>query len=552
VEQNSEGPRIDRTVFWVAAVLSAVFVAWGIFFTKSLAAVFDAVLWSFLVPNFGWMFILSTFGFLSFALYLAFSRYGKIRLGAQDEKPEFSTVSWVAMMFSAGMGIGLMFYGVAEPLSHMGAPPFGLAEANTKAGAQVAMEYSYFHWAFHPWAIYAIMGLALAYFTFRKGMPNLVSTAFHPLLGDRVYGPIGKTIDILAVFATLFGSATSLGLGALQINQGLNAVFGIGGRNAVGLAIVVIAVLTAAFILSAISGVHRGIQWIANTNMILAVFLLVFLFVLGPTVFILNTFTESIGGYLANIVPMSFRTASYGDSAFVSGWTIFYWAWWISWAPFVGVFIARISRGRTIREFVVGVILAPSVVSFVWFSILGGSAINLQLTGAANLSELASANQPAALFATLQEFPLFWLTALIAIILVALFFVSGADAASVVMGMLTSKGNLHPQSWNVIVWGVFTGAAAAVCLLAGSIQGSVDAALTALQSVAIASAAPFVLILIGLCFSIMKALRAEQLPTSTPGREAPEPGRAASRPAGTAAPQQMSGEKPDEQRGYRG
>ena len=548
MEERPESPRIDSTVFWIAAILSAVFVAWGIFFTESLAAVFDTVLYSFLVPNFGWMFILATFGFLTFALYLAFSRFGKVRLGAQDEQPEFSTVSWVAMMFSAGMGIGLMFYGVAEPLSHMGAPPFGLAEANTKAGAQVAMEYSYFHWAFHPWAIYAIMGLALAYFTFRKGMPNLVSTAFYPLLGDRVYGPIGKTIDILAIFATLFGSATSLGLGALQINQGLNAVFGIGGREAIGLAIVVIAVLTLAFILSAISGVHRGIQWIANTNMVLAVFLLVFVFVLGPTVFILNTFTQSIGGYLANIVPMSFRTASYGDSAFVSGWTIFYWAWWISWAPFVGVFIARISRGRTIKEFVFGVILAPSIVSFVWFAVLGGAAINLQLTGAANISKLAAANPPAALFATLQQFPLFWLTAIIAIILVALFFISGADAASVVMGMLSTRGDLHPKAWTVIVWGVFTGSAAAVCLLAGAIQGSVDAALLALQSVAIASAAPFVLILIGLCFSIMKALRAEQ-PVAAPGREAPEPGRASSRPTGTAAPQQMSAENPEEQRG---
>src|ERR671910_35578 len=232
--QRPESPRIDPTVFWIAAVVSAAFVVWGILGTESLAAVFDAVLWSFLVPNFGWVFILSSFGFLAFAVYLAFSRYGKIRLGAQDEQPEFST----------GMGIGLMFFGVAEPITHMGSPPFGLAEANTKGAAQVAMEYSYFHWAFHPWAIYAIMGLALAYFTFRKGMPNLISTAFYPLLGDRVYGPIGKTIDILAIFATLFGSATSLGLGALQINQGLNAVFGIGGGGAGGVAIVVIAVLT--------------------------------------------------------------------------------------------------------------------------------------------------------------------------------------------------------------------------------------------------------------------------------------------------------------------
>jgi glycine betaine transporter len=551
VMERPTSPRIDPTVFWIAAVLSAVFVAWGILFTDSLAAVFDAVLWSFLVPNFGWVFILSSFGFLAFSLYLAFSRYGKIRLGGQDEQPEFSTVSWIAMMFSAGMGIGLMFFGVAEPLSHMSSPPAGTAEPGTRGAAQVAMEYSYFHWAFHPWAIYAVMGLALAYFVFRKGMPNLISTAFYPLLGDRVYGPIGKTIDILAIFATLFGSATSLGLGALQINQGLNAMFGFGGREAVGLAIVVIAILTAAFILSAISGVHKGIQWIANTNMVLAVFLLVFVFFLGPTVFILNTLTESLGGYLANLIPMSFRTAAFSDGAFVSSWTVFYWAWWISWAPFVGTFIARISRGRTIREFVFGVILAPSVVSFIWFAILGGTAINLQLTGAADIAETAANNQPAALFLTLEQFPLFWLMSGITIILVALFFVSGADAASMVMGMLSSRGNLHPRAWNIVLWGVFTGAAAAICLLAGAIQGSVDAALTALQAVAIASAAPFVLVLIGLCFSILKALREERVPGVTPGLEAPEPGRAMSRQQGTAAPQQMAAENPEEQRGPR-
>src|SRR5829696_2722083 len=550
--ERPTSPRIDPIVFWTAAVLSAVFVAWGIFFTDSLAAVFDAVLWSFLVPNFGWVFILATFGFLAFSLYLAFSRYGRIRLGGQDELPEFSTVSWVAMMFSAGMGIGLMFYGVAEPLSHMSSPPAGTAEPGTREAAQVGMEYSYFHWAFHPWAIYAIMGLALAYFVFRKGMPNLISTAFYPLLGERVYGPIGKTIDILAIFATLFGSATSLGLGALQINQGLEAVFGFGGRNAVGLAIVVIAVLTAAFILSAISGVHRGIQWLANTNMVLAVFLLVFVFLVGPTVFILNTFTESLGGYMANLIPMSFRTAAFSDGEFVSAWTVFYWAWWISWAPFVGTFIARISRGRTIREFVLGVILAPSVVSFVWFAILGGAAINLQLSGAVdNLAETAASNQPGALFLTLEQFPLFWLTAGITIILVALFFVSGADAASVVMGMLSSRGNLHPKRWNIIVWGVFTGAAAAICLLAGAIQGSVDVALSALQAVAIASAAPFVLILIGLCFSILKALRSEPGVAPEP-RAGPEPGKAMTRPSGAPAAQQMAAENPQPRQPYRG
>jgi glycine betaine transporter len=550
--ERPASPRIDPIVFWTAAVLSAVFVAWGIFFTDNLAAVFNAVLFNFLVPNFGWVFILATFGFLAFSLYLAFSRYGRIRLGGEDEQPEFRTVSWVAMMFSAGMGIGLMFYGVAEPLSHMSSPPAGTAEPGTREAAQVGMEYSYFHWAFHPWAIYAIMGLALAYFCFRKGMPNLISTAFYPLLGERVYGPIGKTIDILAIFATLFGSATSLGLGALQINQGLEAVFGIGGQNAVGLAIVVIAILTLAFILSAISGVHRGIQWIANANMVLAVFLVVFVFVVGPTVFILRTFTESLGDYLFNLIPMSFRAGAYSDADFVSSWTVFYWAWWISWAPFVGTFIARISRGRTIREFVFGVILAPSVVSFVWFAVFGGTAINLQLSGAVNnLADTAASNQPGALFLTLEQFPLFWLTALITIILVALFFVSGADAASVVMGMLSSRGNLHPKRWNIIVWGVFTGAAAAICLLAGAIQGSVDVALSALQAVAIASAAPFVLVLIGLCFSILKALRSEPGMAPEP-RAAPEPGRAMTRPSGAPAPQQMTAERPVERRQYPG
>ena len=550
--ERPASPRIDPVVFWTAAVLSAVFVAWGIFFTDSLAAVFNAVLFNFLVPNFGWVFILATFGFLVFSFYLAFSRYGRIRLGAEDEQPEFRTVSWVAMMFSAGMGIGLMFYGVAEPLSHMSSPPAGTAEPGTRAAAQVAMEYSYFHWAFHPWAIYAIMGLALAYFCFRKGMPNLISTAFYPLLGERVYGPIGKTIDILAIFATLFGSATSLGLGALQINQGLEAVFGIGGQNAVGLAIVVIVILTLAFILSALSGVHRGIQWIANGNMVLAVFLVLFVFVFGPTVFILRTFTESLGDYLFNLIPMSFRAGAYSDADFVSGWTVFYWAWWISWAPFVGTFIARISRGRTIREFVFGVILAPSVVSFVWFAVFGGTAIHLQLSGEVNnLAETAANNQPGALFLVLQQFPLFWLTALITIILVALFFISGADAASVVMGMLSSRGNLHPKSWNIIVWGVFTGTAAAICLLAGAIQGSVDVALSALQAVAIASAAPFVLVLIGLCISILKALRSE--PGMAPElRAAPEPGRAMTRPSGAPAPQQMTAERPVERRQYPG
>jgi glycine betaine transporter len=523
------GSTIDPGVFWVSLVISVLFVLWGVLFTDNLAAVASAVL-GYLIASFGWVFILASFGFLVFVLYLAFSRYGRIKLGRDDDEPEFRTVSWVAMMFSAGMGIGLMFFGVAEPISHLTAPPHGLAKAGTEQAAEVAMEYSYFHWALHPWAMYAVVGLALAYFTFRKGKPNLISSAFRPLLGDRVEGPAGKTIDILAIFATLFGSATSLGLGALQINGGLEYIWSV--PNSTAVAIVIIAVMTALFVVSAVTGVHRGIQWLSNTNMVLALILVLFLFVLGPTVFILNTFVESLGGYLANLIPMSFRSGAFSSDSWLASWTIFYWAWWISWTPFVGTFIARISRGRTIREFVIGVLLIPSVVSFVWFAVLGGTAINLELRGVGNIADAVSQGPEVALFATLNQFPLATVMSLLAVILVALFFISGADAASVVMGMLSSRGTLDPRGLIVIIWGVLTGAAAAICLLARGLEG--------LQTAAIISAAPFVLVMIGLCWSLFKELRGEALPGV-----APEPERAAIRPSGTAAPQQTSSLDPE-------
>src|SRR3712207_4423442 len=347
------------------------------------------------------------------------------------------------------------------------------------------MSLSYFHWALHPWAIYAIVGLALAYFTFRRGLPNLISSAFYPLLGDRIHGPIGKGIDILAIFATLFGSATSLGLGALQINSGLDFLWGVESAN--GIAVAIIAVLTLAFVLSAVSGVHRGIQWLSNTNMLLAIGLVLFLLVVGPTVFQFETLVESIGAYLTTIVPASFRTGAFGDEEWLSSWTIFYWAWWISWAPFVGTFIARISKGRTVREFVVGVLLIPSGVSFAWFAVFGGAAIDLQLSGAADLAAVVGEPE-IALFSMLEQFPGSAITSFVVIVLVALFFVSGADAASVVMGMLSSRGNLSPTRPIVVLWGVFTGAAAAILLVAGGLE--------ALQQAAIIAAAPFMIVMV--------------------------------------------------------
>ena len=527
-EEGPSEPRqtgIDPWVFGPAAAISLAFVLWGVLDSDGVATVADDVL-SWVISTFGWMFVLSTAAFLVFAGVLAFSRFGRVRLGKDDDRPEFRTTSWIAMMFSAGMGIGLMFFAVAEPISHLTAPPAGTAKAGSEAAAQQAMSLSYFHWALHPWAIYAIVGLALAYFTFRRGLPNLISSAFYPLLGERVHGPIGRSIDVLAIFATLFGSATSLGLGALQINSGLDFLWGVEPAN--GIAVAIIAVLTLAFVLSAVSGVHRGIQWLSNINMLLAIALLLFLLVVGPTVFQLETLVESIGGYLTTIVPASFRTGAFGDEAWLSSWTIFYWAWWISWAPFVGTFIARISKGRTIREFVVGVLLIPSGVSFVWFAVFGGAAIELQLSGAANLGEIVGTPE-VALFTTLEEFPLSGVTSFVVIVLVALFFISGADAASLVMGMLSTRGSLAPNRAVTVLWGVSTGAAAAILLLANG--------LSALQQAAIIAAAPFTLVMIGLCISLFKGL----------GREAatalaPEPDARAAPPAQVVRPPAAGGQ----------
>ncbi|WP_455351841.1 BCCT family transporter [Streptomyces sp. SYSU K217416] len=492
---RSAPSRLDPSVLYVSVTLSALFVAWGVFFTDNLTAVAEATL-AWVIDSFGWLFVLTSAGFVLLSAVLAFSRFGNIRLGKDSDRPEFSTASWIAMMFSAGMGIGLMFYGASEPIMHASSPPPGTVEAGTQDAARVALEYSYFHWAIHPWAMYAVAGLALAYFGFRKGGNGLISSAFRPLLGNRVDGPAGKAIDILAIFATLFGSAVSLGLGALQINSGLNEVWGV--DNSTELAVVLIAVLTVLFVISAVSGVHRGIQWLSNTNMVLAALLALFVFIVGPTVFILNSQTEALGGYLASLPEMSFKSGAFGGSEWLSAWTIFYWAWWISWTPFVGTFIARISRGRTVRQFVIGVILAPSVVSVVWFAILGGTALKQELDGA-KLSQAVAEGEEVGLFATLQNLPWFTLSAVLVIILVGLFFVSGADAASVVLGILSSRGSMTPSRPVVIMWGALTGLVAAVLLLAGG--------LNAVKQVAIIAAFPFLFIMIGLCVSLVKALR---------------------------------------------
>ncbi len=499
VRDDSRLP-VDRVVFGVGAALAVAFVLVGAIWPEDLDENTTKVL-TWITENFGWLFVLTSAGFVLFSAFLAISRYGNVKLGPDDSEPEFSTFSWVSMMFATGMGIGLMFWGVAEPLTHFNAPPMGMAEPGTPEAASLAMEYSYFHWGFHPWAMYAVIGLSIGYFAYRKGYGNLVSATFRPLLGDRAASGPGKAIDVIAIFATLFGSATSLGLGALQITGGIDDVFGSGAGDK-KLAVVVIAVLTACFVLSAVSGVERGIKYLSNANAVAAAILVLFLFVVGPTVFILGTFTETLGDYLTQLPGLSFGTGVFGGSEWLNGWTIFYWAWWISWTPFVGMFIARISKGRTIRQFVIYVILVPSLVSFIWFAILGGSAINLQLNEGWDppMADGAIALE-SSLFETLREFPLSGITVALAVFLVAIFFVTGADAASIVMGMLSQNGKEEPLRALIIFWGVATGAVAAVLLWAGG--------LAALQTLVIIVAGPFMLILIGMCFSLMRELRRE-------------------------------------------
>ncbi|MEI7030173.1 BCCT family transporter [Streptomyces pratensis] len=499
---NAKAPTTDRVVFGVTAVLTLAFVVWGATATESLENASGKLL-NGLIHNGGWGFMLAASGFVIFALWLAVSRYGTISLGQEGEKPEFRTISWVAMMFSAGMGIGLMFWGVSEPLAHYRTPPPGTDPAGSAEAMQTAMATTLFHWTLHPWAIYAVVGLAIAYSAYRKRRRQTISAVFEPLIGRRhAYGGFGRFIDILAIFATLFGSAASLGLGALQIGSGFQEL-GWMEKAGTGLLVAIIAALTVCFVASAVSGVEKGIQWLSNTNMVLALFLVLFVFVAGPTIIMLDLLPTSLGAYLSDLGQLAGRTEATGGgdvADWLGSWTVFYWAWWISWTPFVGMFIARISRGRTIRQFVGGVILVPSTVSLVWFAVFGGSAMKLDEAG-----RLAGADTPEAqLFGVLQEFPIATVTSILVMVLVGIFFVSGADAASIVMGTLSQKGVLEPGKWMVVFWGVVTGAVAAIMLLIGDGENN---ALAGLQNLTILVAAPFTLVMIGMCVALMRDLR---------------------------------------------
>lgn len=495
LEADKKDAKIDWTVTGIAGVLVAAVVIWGLAFSDNFAAVSGSAL-TFVTDNFGWAFILFTAVFVIFVIAIAASKFGSIKLGAINEEPEFSTVSWISMMFAAGMGIGLMFYGASEPLDFYinGVPGHEANEVGT------AMSTAMFHWTLHPWAIYAIIGLAIAYSTFRIGRKQLLSSAFVPLIGEKgAAGPIGKLIDILAIFATVFGTACSLGLGALQIQAGLQASGMIeNASNSIVMGIVI--VLTLAFILSALSGVGRGIQYLSNANMVMAALLAIFVFVVGPSVTILNMVPGSIGNYLANFFEMVGRTAESADGTageWLNSWTIFYWAWWISWSPFVGMFLARISRGRSVREFCLGVLLVPAGISTIWFAIFGGTAINLEQSGESITGESTEAE----LFNLLQSFPGGAVASIVGMILLATFFITSADSASTVMGSMSQNGRSDASPWLSAVWGVLTAAVGLVLLVTN------EDALNNLQNVTIVAASPFLIVLVFLMFAVAKDLR---------------------------------------------
>ncbi|MFJ4716647.1 BCCT family transporter [Streptomyces sp. NPDC088785] len=499
--------RPDQALVGIGVVAVLAVVAWAALGKDSFDRVSGTAL-TWVLDNFAWLFVIAADLFLVLCLVLAVSRFGRIRLGRDDDEPEFTTLAWIAMMFSAGMGIGLMFYGVGEPLTHyLNPPPSAGVQPRTGGAALVAMEYSFFHWTLTPWAIYGIAGLALAYAGFRKGRGNRLSAVFVPLMGERrAAGWPGRVIDLLAVFATVFGTATSLGVGTLQVATGLRLTTGVTASTTLQLIIVV--ALSAAFVVSAFSGLNKGVKWLSTVNLVLAACLMLFVFVLGPTVYVLDVIPASVGGYLDELLPMASRTGAFTDRSWLGAWTIFYWAWWLSWAPFVGTFIARISRGRRIREFLIGVLLVPSGATVVWFCVMGGTAIRLDATGRVDMSAKVSEGAESSLFALLDALPLGTITSWVAMVLIMLYFVTSADSASLVMGSLTSRGALHPRTWLVVTWGVLMAAVAAVLLVAGGLES--------LQSATILVALPFVVVMLALCWALLKELRED--PGAGPAR----------------------------------
>lgn len=490
---------VHNPVFFVSAAVIVAFVGLTLAFPGTTETFFGD-LRKGLTTSLDWLFILAGNVFVLFALYLVVSPFGRIRLGGPDATPEFSFMSWLAMLFAAGMGIGLMFFGVLEPVAHFQKPPLFVSPENVERAREAAMAATIYHWGLHPWAIYAVVGLSLAFFSYNRGLPLTIRSVFYPLFGDAVWGWLGHVIDILAVFATLFGLATSLGFGAEQALAGMNYLFGIAATDTNK--VILIACITGMATLSVVAGLDAGVRRLSEANMFLAFALLLFVIIAGPTLAIVTGFFDSLASYLWRIVPLSSPVGR--DDAFLHGWTTFYWAWWISWSPFVGMFIARVSRGRTVREFLICVLIVPTLVSVLWMSTFGGTAlVQLIEGGYTGVAETVTAWQPElSLFKMLEPLPLTNVLSFIGIVLVVVFFVTSSDSGSLVIDTITAGGKVDPPIAQRVFWAVFEGLVAITLMLGGG--------LASLQAAAIATGFPFALVLLAMCLSLYFGLRAER------------------------------------------
>ena len=502
--EQSESPQpstildtIDRPVFFTSAGLIILFSLYGGLFSDQAASTFSNVQ-EWVVTNVGWFYMAVVAIFFVFIIYLALSRFAQIKLGPDDSMPDYSFLSWTAMLFSAGMGIGLLFFGVAEPITHFADPPNG--NGGTVDAARNAMLITYFHWGLQAWATYIVVGLALAYFAFRHNLPLTIRSSLYPLIGERIHGRIGHAVDIFAVLGTMFGVATSLGIGVTQVNAGLNYLFGV--SVGPGTQVLLIACITGMATVSVVAGLDAGIRRISELNLFLAVALLTFVLLAGPTASLLGGYLQNIGTYLSNVVFMTFNLYAYEPNDWMGDWTLFYWAWWISWSPFVGMFIARISRGRTIREFIVGVMLIPAGFTFLWLSIFGNSALFMELgSQGGEISSAVTADMPTALYVFLERLPWTNIVSLFATLLIVTFFVTSSDSGSLVIDIITSGGNDDPPTWQRVFWAISEGVVASVLLVAGG--------LNALQTAAISSALPFAVVMLFICYGLYKGLLSE-------------------------------------------
>ena len=498
VEKFGPFPRVNRPVFIASALLIVGFIISGSLFGELAGEVFNQ-LQSFITHRFRWLFIILMNVAVVFSLYIALSRYGDIRLGHQTEHPEYSLLSWFGMLFSAGIGIGLLYWGTAEPLYHFMSPPMGQAE--TVEAAKQAMSISFLHWGIHAWALYCVVALSLAYFHYRRGLPLSIRSVLYPLIGQKIYGKWGHVVDTLAVFGTMFGVVTSLGLGAMQINAGFSNVFGI--PNNVPVQLCLIAIITAMATLSVMMGLDKGIKRLSDINIVLTVLLLGFMLLFGPTQFIIDSFIENIGNYVSQLIPLGFWSEAYSNTDWQANWTIFYWAWWVSWSPFVGIFVARISRGRTIREFIFGVLFIPMLLLFFWFTTFGGSAVHMELMGNYGLIEAVKADYGSAIFKLIEYYPLTKPLTLVIVVMIMLWFVTSSDSASLVIDMLTAGGDTNPPKIQRLFWALSQGVIAAVLLVAGG--------LSALQAVAIIAGFPFAIVVFVMMYCLWRGLTRDRL-----------------------------------------